>query len=605
MATLDSFNGDTWTFGSDASPNAAAEEKESAAAPGGYSLQRSFTDNSPLMQYAAQTSSRRDEPSTREFSGVQSYSKIQIETLTSRFMPLVGLPGTVNPTTSEWEWSKDGTAYSNSTQVKQADSYEIASTYVEPVDSHSGLTETLERLERLIDPPTQDSTRDSSLGLGEYNRYYANGGRTDTPRTSFTLDSDAASASNKYVRSHYLSLPKKLPAAISAVVRSAHADAIPNSGATQSQQRDILGYLLDFFDTGKFTYSLDAPDGNSGGNMEMIASFLKRRSGYCVHYATTLAVLARALGVPSRVVMGYLPSSSTSGGNFVVTNQQLHAWTEAYVTGIGWIPLDVTPAGAATNQSSASTDSSDDTEDDTKSSNSSKSDSSSTDSSDTSDQKETSQSAADSTSVTGAGSWSVLDLVGRIGAGTVIAVAVAALLATPALLRRRRRRVRLGVIRADSSGTVGSRVAWGRAWDEMIDTALDNGVTIPEYASEQKIASIISDALAPAAPAAHEAQKALHQAARAVESLRYSGDAESTEDDGSGHSVADAVLAVRATFVESQRLSEDDASLPSHRLKRAVRSCVNLLRRVKRSLLPASVFSRRRHRPHRPRHPRR
>jgi hypothetical protein len=436
--------------------------------------------------------------------------------------------------------------------------------------------------------------------LGEYNRYYANGGRTDTPRTSFTLDSDAASASNKYVRSHYLSLPKKLPAAISAVVRSAHADAIPNSGATQSQQRDILGYLLDFFDTGKFTYSLDAPDGNSGGNMEMIASFLKRRSGYCVHYATTLAVLARALGVPSRVVMGYLPSSSTSGGNFVVTNQQLHAWTEAYVTGIGWIPLDVTPAGAATNQSSASTDSSDDTEDDTKSSNSSKSDSSSTDSSDTSDQKETSQSAADSTSVTGAGSWSVLDLVGRIGAGTVIAVAVAALLATPALLRRRRRRVRLGVIRAN-----GSRVVWGRAWDEMIDTALDNGVTIPEYASEQKIASIISDALAPAAPAAHEAQKALHQAARAVESLRYSGDAESTEDDGSGHSVADAVLAVRATFVESQRLSEDDASLPSHRLKRAVRSCVNLLRRVKRSLLPASVFSRRRHRPHRPRHPRR
>ena len=57
------------------------------------------------------------------------------------------------------------------------------------------------------------------------------------------------------------------------------------------------------------------------------------------------ALLARELGVPSRVAMGFLPSDATDeSGAYVVTMRQLHAWAEVWLDGIGWVGVDVTPA---------------------------------------------------------------------------------------------------------------------------------------------------------------------------------------------------------------------------------------------------------------------
>ena len=66
-------------------------------------------------------------------------------------------------------------------------------------------------------------------------------------------------------------------------------------------------------------------------------------TGYCVHYATTAVVLLRACGIPARYVEGYTVNVET-GKTVTVRERNAHAWAEYYVTGVGWLVLDATPA---------------------------------------------------------------------------------------------------------------------------------------------------------------------------------------------------------------------------------------------------------------------
>ncbi|MDD7961720.1 transglutaminase family protein [Microbacterium thalli] len=112
---------------------------------------------------------------------------------------------------------------------------------------------------------------------------------------------------------------------------------------------DQLAALQRWFRGSDFRYSLDAPvaDGFDGSGVDAIADFLRARSGYCVHYASAFAVMARTLGMPSRIVVGYLPGSLTGrsvDGESVasVMSSQLHSWPEVYFAGIGWVPFEPT-----------------------------------------------------------------------------------------------------------------------------------------------------------------------------------------------------------------------------------------------------------------------
>ncbi len=73
--------------------------------------------------------------------------------------------------------------------------------------------------------------------------------------------------------------------------------------------------------------------------------FSEDRKGYCVHLAHSAAYLMRALGLPARVSAGYaVESSNLSGGSALLIKQNHgHAWAEVYLTGVGWIPIEVTP----------------------------------------------------------------------------------------------------------------------------------------------------------------------------------------------------------------------------------------------------------------------
>ncbi len=92
---------------------------------------------------------------------------------------------------------------------------------------------------------------------------------------------------------------------------------------------------------GGFRYSLDAPEENGSS---AVADFLDRRSGYCVHFASAMALMARSLDIPARVAVGFLPGERISPGRYQVSRQDAHAWPELYFEGVGWMRFEPTPA---------------------------------------------------------------------------------------------------------------------------------------------------------------------------------------------------------------------------------------------------------------------
>lgn len=102
--------------------------------------------------------------------------------------------------------------------------------------------------------------------------------------------------------------------------------------------------IYDYFshDNG-FSYSLRTEGGTSGQD---IVNFLTNKVGFCQQYAAGMAWLVRAAGIPARVAFGFTNGTNRQGGAYVLTNRNLHAWTEVYFGGIGWVPFDATPAAS-------------------------------------------------------------------------------------------------------------------------------------------------------------------------------------------------------------------------------------------------------------------
>ncbi len=101
--------------------------------------------------------------------------------------------------------------------------------------------------------------------------------------------------------------------------------------------------LQDYFTGGAFTYTLDAP---TVTDAQQLTAFLTRTyKGYCQQFAFAMAVLARLLGIPSRVAYGFTGGTSVNGV-YVVTTHDAHAWPELYFQGFGWLRFEPTPQGA-------------------------------------------------------------------------------------------------------------------------------------------------------------------------------------------------------------------------------------------------------------------
>ena len=137
------------------------------------------------------------------------------------------------------------------------------------------------------------------------------------------------------------SLPEDTPAVIGELAAQVTAGA--------GSDYDKLLALQSWFRGPEFAYSLDAPveDGFDDQGTLAVAEFLEVKKGYCVHFAGAFALMARALDMPSRIVVGFLPGDLTGesvDGEPVsqVTTSQLHAWPEVYFEGIGWVAFEPT-----------------------------------------------------------------------------------------------------------------------------------------------------------------------------------------------------------------------------------------------------------------------
>jgi len=102
--------------------------------------------------------------------------------------------------------------------------------------------------------------------------------------------------------------------------------------------------VLTKFHEEEYFYTLEPPP--LGSNPVDRFLFDSRR-GFCEHYASAFAVMMRAAGIPSRIVLGYQGGEvNPMGGHMIVRQSDAHAWNEVWLEGIGWRRVDPTAAVA-------------------------------------------------------------------------------------------------------------------------------------------------------------------------------------------------------------------------------------------------------------------
>ena len=84
--------------------------------------------------------------------------------------------------------------------------------------------------------------------------------------------------------------------------------------------------------------------------LSTVECFARYRHGYCQHYATTMAILLREHGIPTRLVAGFLPGQRDAGVFETVRFSAAHAWVEAYFPDYGWVEFDPTGGGVASTE---------------------------------------------------------------------------------------------------------------------------------------------------------------------------------------------------------------------------------------------------------------
>ena len=102
----------------------------------------------------------------------------------------------------------------------------------------------------------------------------------------------------------------------------------------------FLQAVLDKFRNEQYFYTLEPPR----LELHSIDDFLfNTRQGFCEHFASAFTMLARAAGIPARIVGGYLGGEYNSVGDYLIVRQSdAHAWSEVWLEGRGWVRYDPT-----------------------------------------------------------------------------------------------------------------------------------------------------------------------------------------------------------------------------------------------------------------------
>ncbi|MBA9006512.1 transglutaminaseTgpA domain-containing protein [Thermomonospora cellulosilytica] len=325
----------------------------------------------------------------------------------------------------------------------------------------------------------------------------------------------------------------RLPGGIPQPVREL-ADEVTEGARSQYEQAMMLQRW--FTAEGGFVYDLGAaaPRGTS----DLVDFLMISKRGYCEQFAASMAMMARILGIPARVAMGYTRGSLGPDGRWVVRSRDAHAWPELYFEGAGWVRFEPTPAGGA-GQSTATVPAhaQPEPEDDGQTANGGQSSAAPSPTGGAA-QPSAQPEARDRTDTGDTAQAGEIDAaeddgppVGWLSAGMLVLLLLATPMAARLVARRRRWAQALTPVAAGgpppargTGGRLAPPVAAGdaaglahAAWQELRDDAIDHGVDWRPGDSPRAAARRITESLGLAGPAVD----ALRRLATAEERARY------------------------------------------------------------------------------------
>jgi transglutaminase-like putative cysteine protease len=139
------------------------------------------------------------------------------------------------------------------------------------------------------------------------------------------------------VGDRYLGLPPDLPAEVHDLARTVTAGAATPYDRAMALQQHLRG----------FTYDLGVEPGH--GSSALVDFLFVTQRGYCEQFAGAFAAMARAVGLPARVAVGFTPGDPDPEDPTVlrVRGEHAHAWPEVYLAGYGWVAFEPTPGRGA------------------------------------------------------------------------------------------------------------------------------------------------------------------------------------------------------------------------------------------------------------------
>lgn len=186
--------------------------------------------------------------------------------------------------------------------------------------------------------PASEVFATRSLVSGDSYTFY---GRRLTASSADVRDAVLASyderdANYETVKNTYLQLPASVESRVYELARQ-----IAASGENSFDRAAALCTYLQ----NAFTYTLNQSEPPL--DRDFVSWFLfEEQRGYCTSFASSLTVMARAVGLPARYVEGYA-AAPDNDGIARVTQQNAHAWTEIYFPGFGWLTFDPTPGSGS------------------------------------------------------------------------------------------------------------------------------------------------------------------------------------------------------------------------------------------------------------------
>jgi transglutaminase-like putative cysteine protease len=147
-------------------------------------------------------------------------------------------------------------------------------------------------------------------------------------------DLSAVSPLSDDIPAVYLAVPESVPDRVFELTEELTQEA----QTPYDQARAIESYLR------TYPYDLDVPDLPPGVDVADYFLF-ELQKGYCDYYATSMVVMARSLGLPARLAVGFAAGEyDQERQHFTVVEADAHSWPEIYFPDYGWIPFEPTAA---------------------------------------------------------------------------------------------------------------------------------------------------------------------------------------------------------------------------------------------------------------------